>query len=73
MQINSTLSTPGGMQPFCLRFGEEVNTSLSQWLQRSATYGTGEGWWGIWRGDCTLIVHIRIFGQTLRKREPCVI
>lgn len=63
MQINSTSSTRGGMQPFCLRFGEEVNTSLSQQLHCSTTYGTwrvGVGWGGI--GDCTLIVHIRIFG-----------
>lgn len=43
MQINSTLSTQGGMQPFCLRFGVEVNTSLSQQLHHSATYGTGGG------------------------------
>lgn len=46
MQINSTLSTQGGMQPFCLRFGEEVNTSLSQPLHRSTTYGTGVVWGG---------------------------
>lgn len=43
MQINSTLSTQGGMQPFCLRFGEEVNTSLSQQLRHSTTYGTEGG------------------------------
>lgn len=64
MQINSTLSTQGGMQPFCLRFGEEVNTSLSQPLHRSTTYGTGVGWgcYGGMIGDCTLTVHIRILG-----------
>lgn len=43
MQINSMLSTRGGMQPFCLRFGEEVNTSLSQQLRHSTTYGTEGG------------------------------
>lgn len=67
MQINSTLSTQGGMQHFCLWFGEEVNTSLSQQLQRSTTYGT----WGDGGGGS--IVHIRVFGQTLRKRERYVI
>lgn len=39
MQINSTLSTQGGMQPFCLRFGEEVNTFISQLLHHSTTHG----------------------------------
>lgn len=43
MQINSTLSTQGGMQPFCLRFGEEVNTSLSQQFHHSTTYGVEGG------------------------------
>lgn len=54
MQINSTMSTQGGMQPFCLRFGEEVNTFISQLPHHSTTHGI-EG--GIRRGDCTLIVH----------------
>lgn len=48
MQINSTLSTRGGMQPFCLRFGEEVNTSLSQQLHHSTTYGIEDGGGGRW-------------------------
>lgn len=74
MQINSTLSTRGGMQPFCLRFGEEVNTSLSQQLHRSTTYGTrrvGVGWDWRLHFNCAY-QNIWIFGQMLGKRERCV-
>lgn len=62
------------MQPFCLRFGEEVNTSLSQQLHRSTTYGTrgvGVGWDWRLHFNCAY-QNIWIFGQMLGKRERCV-